>query len=54
MQLVEPANPNNLGFTHLFENAFEEKLQETTDIKQAFANLALYFAASLGVILEKC
>ena len=53
MQLVEPSNPKNIGFTNAFENEVENKLVSTNDVKEAFRNVALAYAAGSGVNLDE-
>jgi len=51
MKLIDARNPKNISFTNAFENAAEKKLVSTRDIKEAFRDVALAYAAGSGVIL---
>ena len=53
MQLVEPSNPKNIGFTNAFEEEVENKLVSTNDVKEAFRNVALAYAAGSSVNLDE-
>ena len=51
MQLIDPTDPSNIKFTNTFEIAVENKLLSTNEIKEAFRNAAVAFAAGSGVFL---